>query len=193
MESGHSTNPERATHYGFVESMFSGPFGGVVRALRYTRSVETEGRIPHSPWIPADVLWVAVFLLTGFVLSLVAWYQIADQASYDNQVGWADLAVGGLIIFTGAQFIWLYRGRRAVGEMRRRLLKLQVASANTGSLPFVSKAVTEDSGPAIFVSSPGSNLFHRNECIMVRGRTTSDRTRAEHLSSGLEPCGVCRP
>ena len=140
-------------------------------------------------WRADDVLAAAVPSAIGIVIWAVAWYQVSGQPSYGKQIGWADLAVGGLIVATTSQLLWFLRGRKMVGETRRRLLKLRVG-------PAVSKqqaTIAVDEVLDGLVAGPHSAWDHRPSCPMARGRNWKERPRADLVAGGLTPCGVCRP
>jgi hypothetical protein len=40
---------------------------------------------------------------------------------------------------------------------------------------------------------PGTTLFHRDDCLLVRGKAATIAARSAFENAGHRPCGVCRP
>jgi hypothetical protein len=147
--------------------------------------------MPSTLWSADDVLVAALPFVVGIVAWAIAWYQVAGQVSYGHQIGWGDLAVGGLILTTTGQLLWLLRGRRAVGEARRRLLRLEASGLPRSTPPATrNEASPEDDDR---VAGPNARFFHRRDCPMVVDRNWAACGRLDHLASGRTPCGVCKP
>lgn len=161
--------------------------------LRKAGVVQGQARREPALWRPEDVLATAVPSAVGVVLWMVGWYQVSGSDAYAKQIGWADLAIGGFILATTSQLIWLLRGRRAVGELRRQLLRVRVPDAGSWAASPAPVVQPQIERAEIVVAGPNKSLFHRPDCPMVAGRGWTARPRRDIADPGLRPCGVCQP
>ena len=140
------------------------------------------------PWSPADRLAWAVSVAVGAVLCAISWWGASGEARFDDQVGWATLALTGLLVASAAQVGWLLRGRRAVGDRRSRL----IVATTAGSIEFEAIAVPRPTAPLV-VCGPAQRRYHRPGCPLAAGRNWPAADRASLEPAGKAPCGVCRP
>jgi hypothetical protein len=137
-------------------------------------------------WGADDLLrWVAL-ITVGFVMIVAAWFVVSGEAQFAEQVGMADLAVGGLLVACAGHVMWVLSGRRAVGERRRFLLGDPGRIVLPADRPGVAV-----SGEEQLVAGAGTKLFHRPNCRLVVGRDWPVTSREELVRAGRVPCGVC--
>jgi len=151
-------------------------------------------------WRAEDLIRWGITVGLGGIVIAVAWYVCAGDASFDQQVGPADAAVGGLLLAGIGNAVWLLQGRRALGERRRTLLPDVAAPEPTvtrvtdaGAVPMPAPGETTAQA-GLFVAGAGLERYHRPGCALASGRSDwTGMTRAEHEVAGRRPCGVCRP
>ena len=140
---------------------------------------------PTALWRPEDVTrWLALGAV-GIGAWITGTWLASGDASLSDQIGPADVAVLGLVVFGAANVGWLMRGRRAVGTRMRT----QMARLNVGDV--VSLADLDVESSSEFVAVAGLVHFHRPDCHMVRGRTVEQASQSWFVETGRRSCGVC--
>jgi hypothetical protein len=176
---------------------------GAVLARRLTGSRSSERTEASAPqralWKPDDLLRWGFMLAVGAVAIGVSWYVCAGDSNFNQQIGPADAAIGGLLVTGLGNATWLLRGRRALGERRRALLGdgAPVAAELTVRRVEMARAGTE-SGPSdtgeLYVAGVGLERYHRSDCALASGREAwQAMTRQGHETAGRRPCDVCQP
>jgi hypothetical protein len=134
----------------------------------------------------------ALCLFGGAVLLVVAWYDISGTADLYKQMpylvsaGFSGLA---LIIVGGACLI---AGRN--DRLERRVAQLVDALTEVASVPKAAATrAQEPPAPDTFLVTPGGRTYHRPDCLLLRGKQTSQADPAEIESGALTPCPVCGP
>ena len=141
------------------------------------------------PWSRADLVQLAIGVVTGGVVVGLAWNGAATRSQLDDQTQYIVLGVAGFLVAVVAQSLWLKRGRRAVA--------LYAATVQTT----VASLVAEESptGPSLAASSEGlvatgeMRHFHRPDCPIAVGQGWSTEPRRSHEAAGRTPCGICTP
>lgn len=87
---------------------------GALRARSYAAPVA-----PNA--YPAVVATIA-----GFAMVIGSWIAVSDQPAFGSQVGYFNVAVGGLVIIAGGAATYLVEFRR---QLRRRILLVTNAGA----------------------------------------------------------------
>jgi hypothetical protein len=136
-----------------------------------------------GPWTLGQVRVVLALGLLGAALIVVAYLGSADEAHLEDQLGWVNLGVVGLLVAGVGAGALLLAGRRAVGLRRLRLLHDPAPRA-------VQASPTSDRVP-LLVWLPGSSLVHRPECQLVRGKDVDELDATGILQLALRPCEVC--
>jgi hypothetical protein len=147
--------------------------------------VSTKDGLAGSPWSADQALRLVGLVGSGAVMCVVAWGVASGRASLGDQVGWASLAVGGLVVAFFGQVSWLLNGRRALGERSMHLLGRPAPRSAVG-LGIRSTA-------SQLVGGEGLRWYHRADCQLARGQSWSVASRSAHEADGRQPCGVCRP
>jgi hypothetical protein len=126
--------------------------------------------------------WAALGVI-GVAAWIVAWWSAAREASFNDQIPWATVAVAGFIVVAYADVTWLLRARTAIVQRREALLPADPPSPAT----VFPLAVAGE----VVVGGPGLDRFHSADCPLARGKgwpaLELDAARAE----GRRPCGVC--
>ncbi|HEY1828494.1 MAG TPA: hypothetical protein VGF87_10755 [Acidimicrobiales bacterium] len=175
---------------------------GAVLARRLTGSRSSE-RTETSPrtralWKADDLLRWCFMLAIGAVAIGVSWYVCAGDANFNQQIGPADAALGGLLVAGLGNATWLLRGRRALGERRRTLLGDGPAVAQPSVRRVEVARARSDDRPGetgeLYVAGEGLERFHRSDCALAAGREGwQAMTRQGHETAGRRACDVCRP
>jgi peptidoglycan/LPS O-acetylase OafA/YrhL len=140
-----------------------------------------------TPWPRADLVRLAIGVVTGGVVVALAWNGAATRSQLDDQTQYIVLGVAGFLVAVVAQSLWLKRGRRAVA--------LYAAAVQTTVASFVAEE--PPTGPSVVASSEGlvaagdMRHFHRRDCPIAAGRGWSAESRAAHEAAGRTPCGLC--
>jgi hypothetical protein len=119
---------------------------------------------------------------------VTAWYQAAQLATPQEQIGWLDLAGVALLVGLGAHTGWLVAGRRAVGSRSKA-----VAGAADGVLSPLAVDGVHDVADERVVTGERMTLFHRPVCPLVAGRDLEALEVSAALARGLGACAMCEP
>jgi hypothetical protein len=122
----------------------------------------------------------------------VGWYLASGEIKYSRQIGPANLAVAGLLVAGAGHVAYLMRGRRAVGERRRRLLG-DPTLAPAGRAAATPAALHLDGAASETTAGDGMMRYHRKGCPLAAGRNWAVRSAEEQEAAGRIPCGACRP
>jgi hypothetical protein len=135
-------------------------------------------------WAPRRRPFLLGANLAGAALVAAAWWGSSLALTVGHQVVWANVGFAGLAVACLGDAWWLATGRRAVDRRQRDALET-VRRAR----PLLSSRVLA----ADLVAVPEATRYHRPSCALVDGKAVREGARAGHESSGLQPCGVCRP
>lgn len=134
---------------------------------------------PDLPWTARDVTAAGRTVLLGLVLLSVGWIGGSGTVVLSRQAAWLGVgALGTLVAGTGLVG-WLLSGLRQV-----RLVKQDVVAAVIRRWPDQPAPAPAQLGTGL-VSVPGATRYHRADCRLVAGKTTSRALK------GLAACGVC--
>jgi hypothetical protein len=135
----------------------------------------------------------------GIPLIILGWYGAAHTPYTFEQIPY--MISGGLLglalTILGGLFYFAYWLTRQVHETRRqsdqteavyRRIEAMLSSNGHG----VAVAATSSSvATAEFVTTARGSMFHRPDCVIVKGR--SDLQRVSGDEKGLKPCKICDP
>jgi hypothetical protein len=130
------------------------------------------------------MLLVYGMTFVGLLLVFLSWLETSGSVRLGSQVRWTNVGVAGVIVLGAGNMLWLLRGKRATGQLRRLVL---------ASVPIDDERPikTQRTGP--LVSGPDMTRFHLAGCALVAGKQVSAAGREAHARAGREPCGVCLP
>lgn len=173
----------------------------LARRLRVTRPEgATSSAPPRLLWKVDDLIRWLLVVGVGAVAVGVSWYICAGDATFSQQIGPADAAIGGVLLAGLGNATWLLRGRRALGERRRALLADVIGADEPATVtrvsgrPAVHEAFAAPDTGALFVAGEGLERFHRADCSLATGRQGwLAMTRSDHERAGRRPCDVCSP
>lgn len=137
-----------------------------------------------GPWSSEDAVrwWTSV--VVGSSAVAVGWWQASGRALLADQLLWAGVCIGGLLVASCGHLLWVLRGRAAVGRRRLRLLPDLVA--RTAHI-----LTTPANDEVLLVAGSRLHLFHRADCQLASGRSWPAATLQEHVAAGRISCGVC--
>lgn len=141
-------------------------------------------------WRDGDIVMVSATALVGLVLLVAAWFGASGSGSPMHTATWLNVAAGGFAVFGAGNFLWLLRGRRAIGERRVALISLEPADGPPAP-PRSPRAGHASSGPPTalrLVTVPGMARVHDPDCPLVAHKPV----RPASAGDG-DPCGVCQP
>ena len=137
----------------------------------------------------------------GIPLIILGWYGAAHTPYTFEQIPY--MISGGLLglalTVLGGLFYFAYWMTRQVHETRRqsdqteqvfRRMESMMSSNGHGATTEVSSSSPAASG-AIFVTTSRGSMFHRPECVVVKGRTDIKRVTGDEKN--LKPCKICDP
>jgi hypothetical protein len=143
----------------------------------------------------------AALVAVGIPLIILGWYGAAHTPYTFEQIPY--MISGGLLglalTVLGGLFYFAYWMTRQVHETRRqseqtevmyRRMESMMSSNGHGAAP----AATSSSAPsaaAQFVTTARGSMFHRPDCVVVKGR--SDVRAVTGDEKGLKPCKICDP
>lgn len=134
------------------------------------------------PWSLSEARTSFLTGIAGVALLVWGWWGSSGSGQLSRQTDWADSGVVGVVLIVIAAVIWVSSGRRAVkarkdlcAEGLEQLFPNAARGAGIGD---------------VFVFLPGSNRYHRGDCLLVAGK----HGRSAPIGSGeLSPCEMCRP
>ena len=130
------------------------------------------------------MLLVYGMTFVGLLLVFLAWYETSASVRLGSQVRWTNVGVAGVIVLGAGNLLWLLRGKRATGQLRRHVLPLVALDDHT---PVEARPASP------LVAGPDMTRFHRADCPLVAGKQVRAAARESHVRAGREPCGVCLP
>ncbi|MCU1692669.1 MAG: hypothetical protein JWM64_1760 [Frankiales bacterium] len=152
---------------------------------------------PSEPWVPRDAVRLLLCQVVGLFVLLGAWAGVAGSSRLSHQYAWTSLAVVGFLVAASGTGTWLLTGRRAVGVRLQELLASHEVTRDgyAGSAPADERPPVPRAEPAVrtgaLVSVPGAERYHRDGCVLVRGKSAVVAERAEHERAGRRPCELC--
>jgi hypothetical protein len=140
----------------------------------------------QSAWKSDDLVRLVTTTIVAVAVMIIAWRQALGETTLEDQILWANLSVGGMLLAGYGFMSWILRGRRAIGERRRELLGDPVVESST------TEAIA-DPHSGVLVAIDGRRYFHRASCPLTDGRPTDAASQEAHEAAGRTACGVCRP
>jgi hypothetical protein len=138
-----------------------------------------------APWQLTDVLSWGLTVGLGAGAIVASWLGSSDSVKLSTQYGWTSLAVVGVIVIGGANCLWLFSGRRAIGERRDALMR--AARFRRSPAPPTTGAARR------FVAAPEMTRYHQPDCPVVVGKDVVAMSASAHRRAGREPCRMCEP
>lgn len=136
------------------------------------------------PWGMSDLLAVYATTFSGLLLVFLAWFETSASVRLKNQVHWTNVGVAGVIVLGAGNLLWLLRGKRATGQLRRLVL---------AAVPVDDESPIDIPRTGPLVAGPDMTRFHRADCPLVAGKRVSAAGREAHVRAGRAACGVCLP
>ena len=137
----------------------------------------------------------------GIPLIILGWYGAAHTPYTFEQIPY--MISGGLLglalTVLGGLFYFAYWMTRQVHETRRqsdqteqvfRRMESMMSSNGHGTAPAISSS-SPAAETAIFVTTSRGSMFHRPDCVVVKGRTDIRRVTGDEKN--LKPCKICDP
>jgi hypothetical protein len=116
-------------------------------------------------------------------LITVAWWGASAGVRVGQQLGWAAVAVSGLLVAGTANAGFLLAARRTLRQRSRQFVPDAVNN--------VAPTAEDTSRPCDTpVASPSMTRYHRPSCPLVRGKEVHPATRSVEARMA---CGICRP
>lgn len=138
------------------------------------------------PWSLADVRLAGPTAVAATVLLAWGWWVSSGTAKVNDAVPGVVIGVVAVLAIVGSAVSWVAAGRRAVRVRRVKLL--QVIERLEG----IAQPTTLDSTLSL-VAVPGSSRFHRDDCLLVRGKKVEQMPDGVRLVRRRAPCEMCQP
>ena len=128
-------------------------------------------------------MWFEVLSLIGVLTCFVA---ARHTHTWSHQLYWIVGGIAALILAGSGWAVWVLIGARA---LRSRQLALMTV------IDTVVAPEPESAAPVagVLVSGRGMTHYHREGCLLLRGRSGAPAPLKAHLDAGRTPCGMCRP
>lgn len=144
----------------------------------------------RDPWTIAAV----ICLFAGAILLVVAWYDISGTATVYEQLPYlVSAGFSGLaLIIVGSALVSAGRTDR----VERRLAQLVDAITEAAGPPRPDVPADVNTGPIgsqSLLAVPDGTIYHRDGCLLLRGKSAEPVTTEEIAKRGLTPCPVCEP
>ena len=172
--------------------------GRVTRLRASLANVRSRNKMP----VERMMAFIGAALVgIGIPLIILGWYGAAHTPYTFEQIPY--MISGGLLglalTVLGGLFYFAYWMTRQVHETRRqsdqteqvyRRMEAMMSSNGHGEATAVSSS-SPAAGTAIFVTTSRGSMFHRPDCVVVKGRT--DIRRVSGDEKNLKPCKICDP
>ena len=173
--------------------------GRVTRLRASLANVRSRGnRMP----VERMVAFIGAALVgIGIPLIILGWYGAAhtpytfEQIPYMISGGLLGLALtvlGGLFYFAYWMTRQVHETRRQSDQTEQVFRRMEEMMSSNGHGP--STAVGSSSpaaDAAIFITTARGSMFHRPDCVVVKGRTDVKRVTGDEKN--LKPCKICDP
>jgi hypothetical protein len=136
------------------------------------------------PWGVSDLVVVYATTFIGLLLVFLAWFETSASVRLKSQVHWTNVGVAGVIVLGAGNLLWLLRGKRATGQLRRLVLPL---------VPVDDESPIELRRTGPLVAGAGMTRFHLAACPLVSGKQVTAANKDAHVRAGRAACGVCLP
>ena len=173
--------------------------GRVARLRTSLASVRSRGnRMP----VERMVAFIgAALVAVGIPLIILGWYGAAhtpytfEQIPYMISGGLLGLALtvlGGLFYFAYWMTRQVHETRRQSDQTEQVYRRIEAMMSSNGHGTAVA-ATSSSPGPAaaMFVTTARGSMFHRPDCVVVKGR--SDVRSVTGEEKNLKPCKICDP
>jgi hypothetical protein len=169
--------------------------GRVERLHSSLGSVRGRGsRMPVERWL---AMIGAALVGIGIPLIILGWYGAAHTPYTFEQIPY--MISGGLLglalTILGGLFYFAYWLTRQVHETRRQSDQTEAVYRRIEALISTNGHGTAgtlvEQPAATFVTTAHGTMFHRPDCVVVKGRT--DLRRANADDQKLKPCKICDP
>jgi hypothetical protein len=152
-----------------------------------------------SPWNERDFLRTTGFVVLGVTLLAVCWFASSGEADFQSQIVWVAGGAASIVVAGIGLGGWLLAGIR---EVHREMYEVTAGMKTIvlHSPPEVMFDEVDDldrpvsppaAGRAVYVIGAGMSRVHVPDCVLVRGKPTSEVGVPEILARGLGYCEVC--
>ena len=139
------------------------------------------------PWSVADARFALSAGVVGVVLLAWGWWQSSGTAKVGDAVPGVVLGVVAALAVVMGGLSWVAAGRRAVRGRRREMVARLEVSALLGPTR------ADDMSVAVLVAVAGSPRYHREDCVLVRGKKVERMPEGVRLIRRRTPCEMCEP
>lgn len=126
----------------------------------------------------------------GAVVVVLAWWGVSGERDVHTQIGWLCLSGLGLLLAGVVNGSWFARGRRTLLDARTRMRALALSRLD-------HNVPTPTAGPANrgdrnhFGAADKMSRYHRDGCVLTRGKTLTWDDAGAHEAAGRAACEVC--
>lgn len=146
--------------------------------------------LASSPWRRIDRFGLFATTAVGVVMVATSAFGAAKATAIGTQVGWVNTAVIGVIALGAGNSLWLLKGRRAAGQLRRTVINSAGLARRLAASQRVDRRAV---GVAAPVAGKTMTRYHRPDCPLVANKPVSSGSVKTHGRRGRRPCGVCLP
>jgi hypothetical protein len=161
-----------------------------------TASTAVERDHPPLPWPVGELVRLYALNAGALVALIFAWWYAAGTVRGGHQIGAVAVGIGAVIVSGCANTLWLLVGRRSVAArrvaLRSSLEDLAVTLQATGDAVDVRRDANTSTAAA-YVTVDRGTRYHRANCELVVGKTTTAWSPADAGADWRTPCGVCNP
>jgi hypothetical protein len=144
---------------------------------------------PTVPWSLSDARTGFLTTTVGAGLLVWAWWETSGAAAVQDHTTWTAVGILAVTLIAAGNLFWVMSGRRAV-RLRGAELVRKVEEVQLLARP-IPRARSITVSP--FVVVPGAGRFHRESCLLVRGKVVHRVPADVGQQDGLRPCEMCEP
>jgi hypothetical protein len=144
---------------------------------------------PTLPWSLSDARLTFTAGAVGWALLLMSWWGASGTGKQSSQTNWLVLGIGAIVLMALGYLFWVHAGRRAVRQRRDAVVE-RLERVATASPPTTSERAIASRA---WVASPAGGRYHREDCLLVRGKDVRRLDGGSRSLAALRPCEMCRP
>lgn len=140
-------------------------------------------------WSISDARTIFLTSTVGTLLLAWAWWESSGTGELNDQTTWLTVGVLAVSLVVLGAFLWVWSARRVLRERREELVGRMESTELLAALA-PRRAFATESG---LVALPASDRYHRESCLLVRGKAIEKLPSGVRSGDGRRPCEMCEP
>ena len=164
-------------------------------------------RVRTGPWSSREFAAIVAGNALAILLATVGWWYTSDEPRAEEQIGWLNLSLAGVVVAIGVNTVFLARGRQTIrvattvvlaeapspGSVMSPTLSANGHGRSEPFMPASSGSANGHLRQDRLVSVAGTQRYHSPTCALVTGKAVEQNTAEAFFATGRHPCEVCAP